>query len=46
MEITGSSSLVTRHYSTKPRSRKYVKGYEISSFSRNLSNIYRRKLFG
>ena len=31
-------------YSTKPRTRKYVEGYGILSFARNLSDKYGKKL--
>ena len=33
-------------YSMEPRTRKYVKGYGVLSFARNLSNIYRKQLLG
>ena len=33
-----------RHYSTEPRTKKYVKGYGFLSFERNLSNKYRKQL--
>ena len=33
-------------YSTEPRIRKYVKGYGILSFKRNLPNKYGRQLLG
>ena len=42
--MTRSSSLPTRHCSKEPRTRKYVKGYGILSFARNLSNKYGKKL--
>ena len=32
------------HYSAEPKTRKYIKGYEFLSFSRNLSNKYGKKL--
>ena len=32
------------HYSIEPMTRKYVRGYGFLSFSRNLSNKYRRKV--
>ena len=32
------------HYSTEPRTRKYVKGYEFLSFARNLTDKYRKQL--
>ena len=31
-------------YSIEPRTKKYVKGFEFSSFARNLSNKYWKKL--
>ena len=31
-------------YSTEPRTRKYVKGYEFLSFARNLFNKYGKQL--
>ena len=33
-----------RHYSIKPRTRKYFKGYGFLSFTRNLSNKYGKQL--
>ena len=32
------------HYSIKPRTKKYVKGYGILSFEGNLSNKYGKQL--
>ena len=32
------------HYSTEPRTRKYVKGYGSLSFGRNLSKKYGKQL--
>ena len=43
--MTSSFSLATRQYSIEPRARKYLKGYGILSFARNLSNKYGKKLF-
>ena len=42
--MTRSSSLATRRYSIKPRTRKYVKDYGFLSFTRNLSNKYGKQL--
>ena len=42
--MTRSSSLATRRYSIEPRARKYVKGYGLLSFARNLSNKHGKQL--
>ena len=33
-----------KRYSIEPRTRKYIKGYGVLSFTRNLSNKYAKQL--